>query len=434
MGSDRFFDFLSSRKGLGAEVAAALRPSVPEVARQAVLEIQREIPEYVRPHDPRYDRVLRLAVEYAVGHFIDLMAAPDTPWDEILDFFHQVGAGEAGEGRSLDVWQTSARLAARVAIQHLSEGLAPALGAAPPPSVFGRLTASLFAYLDRIAEAVMAGFAEATERAADVSQSRRALLDLLISEPAVPVEKMTDLAGAAGWAIPSAVAAVAVHEGDGRPTHQPGLPPDVLAGLHLPEPCLIVPDPEGPGRRRMLELGLRGRAAAVGPAVGVTEVRKSLRWARRALALVQRGAISGDNPIMVTEHLPALVILRQPELVEGVAARRLAPLMTVRLRQRRSLAETLQACLECGFNATEVAGRLRMHPQTIRYRLRQLQALFGEDMYDPRLRLELQIVLRAWLAAAEGDRGGEGGGGEGGGEGPGAVAEPGGRAGAAELL
>lgn len=422
MGSDRFFDFLAARKGLGAEVAAALRPSVPEVAREAVLEIQREIPEYVRPHDPRYDQVLTLAVEYAVGHFVDLIAAPDTPWDEILHFFRQVGAGEAREGRSLDVWQTSARLAARVAVQRLSERLAPALGTDPPPSVFGRLTASLFAYLDRIAEAVMAGFAEAAERAADASQSRRALLDLLISEPCVQAETVQDLAGAAGWAIPRAVAAVAVHEGDGRATHQPGLPPDVLVGMHLPEPCLIVPDPEEPGRRQMLELGLRGRVAAVGPAVGVGELPKSLRWARRALALAQRGAISGDKLIMVTEHLPTLVILRQRELIEGVATRRLAPLMTVRLRQRHSLARTLLACLECGFNATEVAGRLRMHPQTIRYRLRRLQALFGEDMYDPGLRLELQIVLHAWLATAGGDD-----------DGPEEVTEPGGHAGAAEL-
>ena len=388
--------------------------------------IQRETPECVRPYDPRYDRALTRAVEYAVGHFLDLMAAPDTPWDETLGFFHRVGAGEAREGRSLDVWQTSARLAARVAVQHLSEGLAPELGTDPPPSVFGRLTASLFAYLDRIAEAVMAGFAEATEQAAEASQNRRALLDLLISEPSVPAGTVQDLAGAAGWAIPRTVAAVAVHEGDGRATHQPGLPADVLVGLHLPEPCLIVPDPEGPGRRQMLELGLRGRIAAIGPAVDVTEVPKSLRWARRALVLAQRGAISGDKPIMVTEHLPTLVILQQRELIEGVAARRLAPLMTVRLRQRHSLAKTLQACLECGFNATEVAGRLHMHPQTIRYRLRQLQALFGRDMYDPELRLELQIVLHAWLAATEGDGDGE--------EGPDEVAEPGGRAGAAELL
>jgi hypothetical protein len=36
-----------------------------------------------------------------------------------------------------------------------------------------------------------------------------------------------------------------------------------------------------------------------------------------------------------------------------------------------------------------------VHPQTVRYRLRQLEDLFGDQLLDPDLRFELEIVLRA---------------------------------------
>ena len=45
----------------------------------------------------------------------------------------------------------------------------------------------------------------------------------------------------------------------------------------------------------------------------------------------------------------------------------------------------------------DAARRLRLHPQTVRYRLHTQEKLFGAQMYDPELDLELLIVLRAWL-------------------------------------
>jgi hypothetical protein len=39
--------------------------------------------------------------------------------------------------------------------------------------------------------------------------------------------------------------------------------------------------------------------------------------------------------------------------------------------------------------------RLHVHPQTVRYRLRQLEELFGDQLLDPDLRFDLEIVLRA---------------------------------------
>ena len=58
------------------------------------------------------------------------------------------------------------------------------------------------------------------------------------------------------------------------------------------------------------------------------------------------------------------------------------------------LAETLLAWLQHGCNANEVAVRVHVHPQTVRYRLRQVDELFGGQLRDPDRRFELEIALR----------------------------------------
>jgi len=58
------------------------------------------------------------------------------------------------------------------------------------------------------------------------------------------------------------------------------------------------------------------------------------------------------------------------------------------------IADTLLAWLQSGENAGEVAQRIHVHPQTVRYRLRQIQELFGDQLRDPDRRFELQLALR----------------------------------------
>ena len=59
----------------------------------------------------------------------------------------------------------------------------------------------------------------------------------------------------------------------------------------------------------------------------------------------------------------------------------------------RSL-EPLQMALRVG---ARVARRLHVHPQTARYRMRQLYLLFGDELHEPDARFELEIALRAQL-------------------------------------
>ena len=71
------------------------------------------------------------------------------------------------------------------------------------------------------------------------------------------------------------------------------------------------------------------------------------------------------------------------------------PLRRLRPAQQETLGETLLAWLQSGGNAREVARRLHIQPQTARYRLRQLQLLFGDTLQEPDARFELEIALRA---------------------------------------
>ena len=42
-----------------------------------------------------------------------------------------------------------------------------------------------------------------------------------------------------------------------------------------------------------------------------------------------------------------------------------------------------------------MAARLSVHPQTVRYRLRQIRELWGDEIDNPDRRFELELVLRA---------------------------------------
>ncbi|WP_083983424.1 PucR family transcriptional regulator [Actinomadura hibisca] len=377
-------------------IAADLRDHVPGIAAEAARRIEKELPEFLRPQDPRYAEALGLGVEYAIGHFLELMADPDVSSADILRFWRRIGAGEASEGRSLDAWQAAMRIGAGVAVERLTE-YAEILGHRASAATVAAIANAVFGYINQLAAVVAEGHADAENDAAGTTQGqRRRLLDLLLTRPVPDQRDLAEVARRAAWPLPRTVAAVALRERRSG-SRAPALPTDLLSGLHLAEPCLVVPDPDGPGRAQALERHLRGWSAAVGPTVEVAALATSLRWARQALELAAEGLIDDGRPVIVEQHMPIIVMMQERELVERVIQRRLAPLFTVRPAQRYRLAETLLVSLECGFNATEVAGRLHLHAQTVRYRLRQLGELFGDTLHATSGRLELHMALEAWL-------------------------------------
>jgi hypothetical protein len=376
-------------------VADSLLPGLDSVAKEIIEAIRCGVPEYAQPFDDSYAKILRQAVWYSVHQFVERIADPAAPCEETTKLFLDIGRIEATEGRSLEALQTALRLGARVAWQRLHER---AQQDRLDIEVFAHVGEAIFLYLDELSTTCSAGYAQAKAELVGERERRRSrLLDLIVADPPAAPAAVADLARAADWALPRKVAVVALAtraRDSVRPV--PSLPPDVLIDLSGRDPFLLMPDPDGPGRAGLLERGLRGWSAAVGPAVPLGLASRSLRWARQALSLAQRGITDGTGGLVwCTEHMSTLVILSDEELVRALGGRVLAPLRRLRPDQQDRLAETLLAWLQSADNAGAAAHLLHVHPQTVRYRLRQIAELFGDALQDTGARLELLIALQA---------------------------------------
>jgi hypothetical protein len=403
------------------EAVSWMLPELEPLARDMAAAILSEVPEYGRPDDDSYARVVHQVARDAVHQFAARVADPAVPGEPMARMFHDIGRVEAAAGRSLDALHTALRVGARVTWQRLREKGRQGGGDA---DVFARLGESIFRYLDELAAACSAGYAEArAEFAGEAERLRRRLLDLLVADPPTSPETIASLAATIGWRLPRRVVAVALAAPAAAcASSLSPLPPDVLIDLTGREPCLLMPDPDGPGRRRLLEDGLRkwpgtaqpddgpapGCLAAVGPAMPLARASASLRWARRALKLAQRDpgrrgdevrhadgiACHVDGIVRCDDQLATLVLLADTELARVLSGQALAPLRGLRPDQADRLAETLLAWLESADNAGVAASRLHVHPQTVRYRVRQLTELFGDGLTDPDSRFALQVALR----------------------------------------
>jgi hypothetical protein len=379
-----------------SEAAELMLPELEHIAEDMIEAIQRGVPEYARPLDDAYRGTVSRAVTHAIGQFVERIANPATPRKKTAEMFREIGRIEAAEGRNLESLQMALRLGARVAWRGFC--LKATNGWELDADVLARIGEAIFLYLDELAGACSEGFTSArAEVAGEVERRRRRLLNLVVADPPASPDAIAELARAARWTLPRRVAVVALRlQGDDYFGPLPALPPDVIMDTSRDVPCLLVPDPDGPGRAQMIERGLRGWTGAIGPAVPLARASRSLRWARQALALAQRGIGAPSGGVTrCSDQLATLVIFADEELARTLTASRLVPFQDLRPAQRDMLAQTLLSWLQNGGNAKAVARQLHIHPQTARYRLRQLQNLFGETLDDPDSRFELEIALRA---------------------------------------
>lgn len=379
------------------EIAERLRPYFDQTIDEIVHEIQSRVADYARPHDPKYYRAIRSATADSLNGFLDRIGNPDPPDEGLRERFRELGAGEAHEGRSLDSLQAAMRMSAAVTWRRINE-LQMADPLTLPRRYLGPLAETKFLYLEELATAAMEGFNSVQAHVAGELQRRRGrLLNLLLADASPAPETINGLARAAEWRLPAEVAVVALHSRDPESTGTPALPSDVLADFNRADPCLVIPDPDGPGRLRSLGTALRDWDAAAGPTVEVARAAESLRRARDTLALVTAGQLPREGVTRWSDHLSTVLLFHDPGLITAMSRMRLAPLEQLRPDQRERMAETLLALIQHGFNANEVAARLHVHPQTVRYRLRNLRRLFSDRLSDPDERFELEMVLRARL-------------------------------------
>lgn len=377
---------------LPRELATLIRPQLPPLAEEIIHTIRATIPEYAKPLDGCYGQAIRLGVNQALTQFVDRIADPDRPRPELAEVYRQLGRLEASEGRSLDSLQKAYRLGTRVAWRHLirfrqRSGL--------PTAMMWTLGEVTLAYADELIALSVEGYADMQARGAQGRQLRRKrLLQLLVTDDDKARAEAAELAAAARWPLPDRLCVVMVDRLDGS-ADAAELPDDILADFQGPQGCLVVPDPDGVGWWPRCAEALADWRVVIGPTTALADAAKSHRHARLARDLVRRNTIAETFPVRCADHLSTLWLLTDEFLVEQLIRTRLAPLAPLTDKQHKRLGETLLAWLETRGGAPEIAARLRVHPQTVRYRMRQVERLFGDQLRCPDARFELEVALRA---------------------------------------
>ncbi|MEU7058675.1 helix-turn-helix domain-containing protein [Streptomyces sp. NPDC046197] len=369
----------------------------PGLAEEILREIRREYPQVPVVLDESGEPMALVGIRRAIEAFVrhleqaeNLAGRPTVP----PDVFHQFGRGEGLHGRSLDSLQAIYRMGVRLAWRRLADiGQRVQI---PPPAMYELVDAG-YEYLDGLVDQSVRGYAEAAARqAGERLRLQRRLMELLLTEHhrGDPGDALAERAARIGWPLPGRVA-VGVLLRPAREAVAPAVGQGVLLDMEYEQPRMVVPEPDAAGRPELLHRALTGWAGAIGPPVPLAHAAKSLRWAEATVGLMERGLLPAGEVLYCTEHTQALVLLQPEELIDDLALRCLGPLSHCGPTHGRRLAETLLAWLETRGGAPEVAARLGVHPQTVRYRLRQIRELWGDEIDDPDRRFELELVLRA---------------------------------------
>ena len=383
-------------RSLPAEIADVIEPELDATTDEILATIAREVPGYARPLEGSFGRGVRTGVTEALRQFVELIRSPSGARGPGREVYVALGSGELREGRTLDALQSAYRVGARVAWRRLA---AAATRAGVEPDVLSLLAESIFAYIETLSADSVEGYAEARARLEGERRRRRhELVAALVREPPADEADLRAAAEAVAWRLPRTAAALACNEEqlDRLATR---LPADALAAGLDGLGCAIVPDPDGPGRRRQIEQAVGGAGigahAVLGPTGAAGSLAASWSLARATLRAVGAGAIEARRPRARRRRAHQASALRKHRVAERIATRWLTPLDGLTPKARRRMEQTALAYVQQRGNAAAMARALGVHPQTARYRLRGLRELLGDALEDPDARFEIELALRA---------------------------------------
>lgn len=384
---------------LPREVVDVLRPALGEVADEMIQAVA-TVPAYARPLEGPFGEGVRQGVQEALRHFLaEIEAGGDVARPDV---YLALGRGEMRAGRSLESLLSAYRIGARVAWRRFA---AIGVEAGLEPDTLYLLAESLFAYIDVLSSESAEGHAlEQSAAASEAELRRRRLVRMMIRDPAPELAAVQAAAAEAGWPLPRTLAVLAI-AGEERSAAASRLPDGAITDAIGDLTCAVISDPDGPGRRGLIERAVRGAGthAGLGTTVDWSQARISFARARAALEL----AGPGPGLVAARERAGELLLRSDPGLAGELAADRLAPLQPLSPGSRNRLAETLRVWLAEQGRLGQVAHRLGIHPQTARYRLGRLRELFGDALDNPDSRFWLELALRVQqgLERAPGDQG-----------------------------
>jgi len=377
--------------GLDPQVAEALRSRLAEVADRVVLTIIDEVPSYAGAFSGRMGEVIRNAVQLALGGFLTLATRQDgnaPPKAPAIEGAYQLGRGEARSGRTVEALLAAYRVGARTSWRDMADA---AVDAGIDAEQLARFAELVFAYIDELSAASVAGHTDELESSGRIRQRNLERLARALLTGA-PADAVNAAAERADWEPPGALTAVVLPESqvshaltalDARALQ----PTDDVPGLPEGHASLLVPSTGSATARRTLLRALRGTDAVVGPSTPWLEASASHRRALRCAALGIEGLVDSDD------HLAALVLAADADARADLRARVLAPLADLRPSTAEKLTDTLRSWLLHHGRRDAVAEELFVHAQTVRYRVGQLREVYGDRLEDPAFVLDATLAL-----------------------------------------
>jgi PucR C-terminal helix-turn-helix domain len=358
-------------------------------------QLSTEWPEYARFMAEQREEVTR-AAEIFMRRLVDIAGAREHMADlgAQAELFEEIGREQWRAGHDVSTLLSAYQVGARAAWHYVSDR---ALVAHVAPECLAALAEAVFVFVDQLSSASAHGYVrEQSESGLARERLRDELVQLLLSDRADTVA-VRAAAARVGWPLPREAAVLLVESGNpvGR---------GVLT--RLDSQCLlirrgsallgaIVPDPVRPGRRKRLTTAMHGAGAVIGHPVDLQSLPLSMHIAEIAAQLRATGVLT-DDPIFAEDHLDAIIVHRDAEILDALRRQALAPLAELAPAVRERLSATLAAWLRHMGDRQAVAAELHIHPQTVRYRMAQLHELFGTDLDDPGRRARVALALGWW--------------------------------------
>ncbi|GLZ54295.1 helix-turn-helix domain-containing protein [Actinomycetospora sp. NBRC 106378] len=370
-----------------AALVDAVVARMPRLVAEVRDELTERVPDYARFLTEHLESVTRSAGAVA-GRIVALMGEP-APGDEVeLDFFEDLGRSQWRDGRALPDLLAAYQIGGRALWRHVS---AAALVIGLRSEDLAGLAEAVFFFVDQLSSASAHGYVLEQEEAGVLrDRHREALVELLLAEPADPIA-VRAAARRAEWPVPERLSVVLV-----EPDHARALSRLDAQALPVRRPSLVgalVPHRSpGGGERAVLRRLLHGAHATIGAPVPLEKVARSLALTEIAARLTEEHLLS-DDPLFVADHLDAIIVHRDQQLLDALGDQVLAPLEACPPGARDRLRETLRSWLRHMGDRRAVAEELHVHPQTVRYRMNQLHQIYGDALEDPAQRARMQLAL-----------------------------------------
>lgn len=376
------------------EVALKLEGQADEIARTMLGAYEAEIPAYASIRDQALRDDVHVVSAALVRCWLTVMSTGEPATPELLRPILEGVRRRAHQGVELQSVLRAYRVGIRVMWSEITSTHVAQL-----EGVVGQLATWALDFADRISTAVASAYLDEAEQLAREREHRRsALLNIILSGPAAePIDSPDELERHHMIAVARVGPELALHE-----LERVGLLLEERAGASLwtvrhRSVVAALDAPDGRERDatiRLLEGVVRASdVVAVGLGGGAEGVDETRDTYAEAIAALRVGPSVLAGPVYDHHELaPLIALLERPERARRFAAGVLEPLGD--LAERSWALPTLEAFLAHRGRVKPAAAALGVHPNTVKYRMRELRAFTEPAAIDGSRAATLLLALR----------------------------------------